>query len=645
MEQVKTVWGSATLAQGLCDGDLLVVMQQTLEFFQCQEFSQLLGLDKMDAGAHAVAESAKVCLSMFNLVVNFLGELALTCLSYLYEPPSMYLRLLSRKPGDCQVALVYLRGLYEAWQKLRALHLRECDAFLQDLKWTTQHFSLEVMLSLAAHEWQLPQHISDILQRSRESWHSTCVVENGFRLCRRKEVSATDKSGILAAWHGLVTSSDYLEEYGRPHLVAEPSAETTSSVSDDVCQLSGESAMPPQDLDLTLQSSPGFPTLSINVAREAVLRSMSMMQTRGDWQLLQRAWLAHLVHPGWLLCHTTFQGGGWLALRPTNFGLLALRCCLKRVSGVVIVDELFSKPEDVDYIRPDNVLEWKVLTLTCVPPSSPDWPAGAGRLGMCLISQQGTKSRPLLDVALHHGFRNLTLHELRRLTDEVCVAGGTGVSSNSSSSASAMHPASTASTTDSFSVRDCVEALAKKRMKSPSRDDVDAILARRKTRPGDDVINETVVEDASALLCDSDSSVDAAEADEVEQVTMDLVTARTRRTLQKPAETERALAKARARAPHLLLDLAAVPFKDDAPLSFKEARDYFPPGAIPELELVRFQRWKCSAPYMGKHVSRVFGRRSGFSQDDSLRYVLAAAWKAYTASSGEQSPFKLDFAL
>ena len=196
-----------------------------------------------------------------------------------------------------------------------------------------------------------------------------------------------------------------------------------------------------------------------------------------------------------------------------------------------------------------------------------------------------------------------------------------------------------------MSVEDCLRALAKSCLKNATEDVIASVLGARNVNPTDSVVNETVVENPEELADDSDASLQLEEAEMLEELSTDLVSARARAAMQRPAQSERITSRGWGRRPHTLPTLSALPFRNDRPLSFQEAKNYFPPGAVPTLELVRFQRWKVGAPYMPKFVTKVFGGREGLTQDESLRRVLSAAWQAYTASSGEQCPFQLGFAL
>ena len=116
-------------------------------------------------------------------------------------------------------------------------------AFIRDLKWPAEQFAMEVMLTLCAHQWHVPPHLRQVLQAYQRSWMSTLVVENSFRVARRKETGATGKSGILSSWHHLMVSRDFLPEFGREHLDAHPDEHMPDTLTDAVLEQSGASVL------------------------------------------------------------------------------------------------------------------------------------------------------------------------------------------------------------------------------------------------------------------------------------------------------------------------------------------------------------------------------------------------------------------
>ena len=482
---------------------------------------------------------------------------------------------------------------------------------------------MEVMYTLAAYSWTLPDHLANILLESQRGWQSTLIVENAFRICRRKESHASGRSSVLAAWHAVAVAPDLLPEYDRPHLESVPGGGGDAKLTDAFCeQTSYETGFEAAELDQILSSSPGFPTLSVSAGRESVVRSMALLKSQGDWQLLQRAWLSQLVTAGWLLHNSRSPGQGWFVIRATNHGILALRCRLQKRGGLPVLSGMFARSEDLDYVLLTSLEEWQALPTKCLHPRDGLWQAGAGVHGLCIVAAPGVRARPLLELALLGGCANLTLHQLRRLATEVCAQGA----SSSGSSSSSRTAVPTATEIEAMSVEECLGALARTVFKEVTDEEVRNMATRRDTRDSDAVVGACVVDNGHDLIYDSESEAEVPDAAAVELVTRELVTAKAR--LNKYPQSERAVAaKARERRAHTLPALRSLPFRSESPLGFQEAKDFFPPGAVPSLELVRFKRWRCTAPYMGRHVSKVFGGRAGLSQDDSLRFVLAAAWQ------------------
>eukprot|EP00971_Amphidinium_carterae_P343945 6484012-Amphidinium_carterae.1 len=228
------------------------------------------------------------------------------------------------------------------------------------------------MHTLSAHGWTLPDHISALLTRMSQSFNSTLIVENGFRLARKPTAQASGKSSLLTAWHHLASAPDYLPEYGRKHVAFEPSESAQGLLSDEFCDLpNAVSATCVQDLDRILETPAPFPTHSIGVSREGVLRTTRLIQSEGNWEAIESSWRSLLPQPGWLLHNTTHPGGGWMVLRNTAYGCLCLRVKLKSKDGVTVLHQLFADESALECISITELGPWKVLPLACMPPCDP----------------------------------------------------------------------------------------------------------------------------------------------------------------------------------------------------------------------------------------------------------------------------------
>jgi hypothetical protein len=79
----------------------------------------------------------------------------------------------------------------------------------------------------------------------------------------------------------------------------------------------------------------------------------------------------------------------------------------------------------------------------------------------------------------------------------------------------------------------------------------------------------------------------------------------------------------------------------------KAARDFLPPadGCRANFDSVRHNRWqieyksKPSPPYS---VSKVWGEKSGLSQDEAFRHCLKIVWAWHKEVTGVDPPFDLD---
>ena len=74
----------------------------------------------------------RVTSAMFRLVLSLLSELAVTALSFEFEPPAMYGRLLHGSSESRQAAMDHLRDLLDGYLHLRAVaaEVKEVECFL-----------------------------------------------------------------------------------------------------------------------------------------------------------------------------------------------------------------------------------------------------------------------------------------------------------------------------------------------------------------------------------------------------------------------------------------------------------------------------------------------------------------------------------
>ena len=84
-------------------------------------------------------------------------------------------------------------------------------------------------------------------------------------------------------------------------------------------------------------------------------------------------------------------------------------------------------------------------------------------------------------------------------------------------------------------------------------------------------------------------------------------------------------------------------FRKSNGLTQPEARVYCPPQCGITKDLTRHWRWKVSAKYLAKDISKCFGIKDAYTKerdDDSLRFVLANAWYVYCKKIKHECPYE-----
>eukprot|EP00971_Amphidinium_carterae_P016546 326775-Amphidinium_carterae.2 len=232
----------------------------------------------------------------------------------------------------------------------------------------------------------------------------------------------------------------------------------------------------------------------------------------------------------------------------------------------------------------------------------------------------------------------MTLAMVRRLVSDVCAP--------KSESASASCAAPVVEDVNRMSLEACLRRLAEVVLKDASKEKVDQILASRNICPAQAAIDKTVIDNMEDLDIESDADEDPAEVlEELRHFEQDVLN-----MSDRPSKLAVRLTGKRGRQPsdrraHENPGGTELPWRVDRPLSYEEAKPFFPVGCVAVLETTRHQRWKCRASYMPKWESKVFDGREGLSQDQSLKIVLSRAWQCYTRHTGTPCPYNLDLGL
>eukprot|EP00971_Amphidinium_carterae_P332434 6466597-Amphidinium_carterae.1 len=251
------------------------------------------------------------------------------------------------------------------------------------------------------------------------------------------------------------------------------------------------------------------------------------------------------------------------------------------------------------------------------------------------------KSQTLPVSAIKNGMRGWTVPLLRRMWGELDVESFPVPSKWKG-----------VSLADSGEV-EIMTALTERVLKTDSADVLSQVLSSRNKPLLEPVADAIVLKDAESLDdllgagASNESGVesDGEDMQEYRELLEEVVRAKT----SKQAPAVKTVRKRKAPAAESASTTSAtgrsIPFRADSPMTLQQSKAYWPPGARASLDIVRFNRWKVEAPYLPEMVTKVFGGRKQYSQDESLLYCLRAAWIAYASSSGESIPWDLDETL
>eukprot|EP00971_Amphidinium_carterae_P314839 6258529-Amphidinium_carterae.1 len=155
-------------------------------------------------------------------------------------------------------------------------------------------------------------------------------------------------------------------------------------------------------------------------------------------------------------------------------------------------------------------------------------------------------------------------------------------------------------------------ALAERVLKSEHEDVLNGVLAARNKPVLEPIAGALVLKDEESIQellgvgAADESDAESCEEDLVEyrQLLEELLRARSVKQTASQKTTRKRKVESVASAASGSGHGTKIPFRVDDPMSLQESKKYWPPGARPSLDVVRFNRWKVEAPYLPEMVTK-----------------------------------------
>eukprot|EP00971_Amphidinium_carterae_P348124 6490333-Amphidinium_carterae.2 len=391
-------------------------------------------------------------------------------------------------------------------------------------------------------------------------------------------------------------------------------------------------------VDRLLESPPSYPKLSSRGVREAGIRTLCMVHCEGSMDRIEGCYWSKLLQPGHIVSLASAVSG-YLIFYSCRYGALGMKVGLAVRDKHPVLTGFFSEGAVMEYIVVENIAEWRTIGTRCIAP---------GLEGMQFLKEQGLqivlaeKKGQMLPVgAIKNGMRGWTVPLLRKMWSELDV-GSYPIQSKWKGK----------SLQDSGEI-EIMTALTERVLKTDDTEVLSSVMSARNRPLLEPVADAIVLKDAESLddllgngaADDSGAESGAEDLQEYRELLKEVVRAKT----MKQAASVKTGRKRKAQTAGSTATGSAsgqrIPFRKESPMSLQESKTYWPPGAKASLDIVRFNRWKVEAPYLPEMVTKVFGGRKQYSQDQSLLHCLRAAWVAYASSTGEIIPWDLDEAL
>eukprot|EP00971_Amphidinium_carterae_P234024 4644059-Amphidinium_carterae.1 len=608
--------------------------------------AQQLRMPTSASTAPCIFDDVLVSSAMFRLWCHASGALLCSSLQFQKQPPWCFIGLLSADKTTVANTADHLDRLWDCLRRLETGHaMQEAGRdFHRTLVWSSNELVREWFLLWKDNSPVSRARLVYEIGRFSMSWGSTVLAENSLRDGR---ILGARPTGILSPaklWHRLHTST-LATQYGRSGMelsVPEPSTVTSVRTLPDAMftpDLS-TSSLGEDEVDGILVDPPRWPSMTPHEQKNATPRMLCLMHCNGDMNRVGRCWRSLLVQPGDLVYQRGSAKLAWVALWVTQYGFIAARCTLAHVQNTPVVMRLLPDDSELQFVCVEDWQQFKCTPLRCLPAGHDKWKESA-TMGGLLVFPAG-KGDDLIQVAVKRGLPGWTQPQLKRLYHELATA---QVDSEKSTP-------TTAEVDDAMLPLDeLLKGVARRVIKHIDASALDEIVRAHDDDEAADLIALSAMLDLDEISATKES-VDENEEEwdaDLDDYIHQVEAARTkvaRKAAAKPKPTQKRESKTK-KTPELPTAQSPIPWRvDGPPLSAAEVEQWLPPNSTLTHETTWYNRFKLSAPYLSRMLTKVYSERTGYSSDQALFYCIAGGWRAYASSNGgAEAPFPLDMPL
>ena len=603
-----------------CSGEWVGAVQKTWDVLQDIDFVDAAGFNKTDEvlSDEISREDSLLAEALFDFVMSYIANEILSSSFYSLRPPFVCLAALHRDPAVQRRTMAYLRALWDSVTEAESA--ARAHPFLRDhlssMVWPQSVISREWLLAAWECEWKcFPPDILAELESAAQGWGNIQPIESAHGVltdaCRQ---SKTGKLTKQSKFHRVITSS-LIEDTDRK----QPCITTQTKAAAIGKQLGTNAFLPNKgphsfdeaDFDEFCSGELPFSTAARGYFVSSAATS-ALLTAKDDFQRLKTMFFSLLAEPGSLLvCRGDDPSEATLVVDRSEFAVTCWSVTLMKRKGQCIVSMKPRAGKDPWRLRHIWDLDrWFVLKTVAAPPCRVKATKANGEpLGITLLVPNPERIALILDAA-KHGFRGLTVQQMKRLAQELEVAVDR-MPTLEVEVASLLIKHVVPDISD-LELASALEYRARRRAKSPKFDT--------------DLTNE-VVQQAAGTLGNEFGDVFKELQDYSAQV----------------EAVKKRVAQAKASAAPAKKKKALTP-KDAA--SVEAARKHLPvtPGAALHMETTWHSRWRATYPVHFPPFSKSasFEPKVPESRSKALKAVLEWVWRNHTEITGEVCPY--DFA-
>lgn len=614
--QCASPQGTADWHVDLVSGSLDEVISDTWAMLaDPQELNEIGYLSKLDFEYYTEAEleqDVKLAEIMFDTMAAVSQQFLMSGMTWTSRYPGRFVGLLAKDGAARQQHADHIKHDFQLLLDLQKLSHDEvwAQAFIGDLQWPSQTFVMELFYMLYEVGFkELTPEVHSSLQGFAQSWASSLVNEDGFKLLR--EVSDGSLSGQMqrATRWGNLAASDLMAKHGRKSV-------TISSAARAACK------KPPVKETFVaknaLEFSMGVDTLeTINSSGWAHPGAAGNKMVgcawacwrfcHGDISAASRAWLSLLVSPGCLLRNGDLGVRG-VCVGTTQWGLFILPIDIEKAGHITYCRiQRKAKPTFVCVTAMEG---WKALKPQVWSPAFLAKAAGSGQVHPGIVLECARSSSVSLGVyAAREGFKMMTKQYLDKLMRAEKLRFPSGRQPKT--------------------VEDVATALIKHFMPKASEKFVEDSLAHRGLKRNDGQLAQQCV---LALGSNLEAMCNCMDADDHEVLKAAVTDAKAKMAANSCKVVSKSGASSWVRKP----------VDPKLACTLKTGRDLLPPvkGCALSLDEIRFTRWTATypTPTPPHYVSKSYGPQTGFTSKQAFFYVIETVWKWHSELTGEVCP-------